>query len=136
MAYSAKTMEARFRRNWRPYARHIVSESGRDSYFSRQVEPLDGEIEVLKFERDEETWTSLTNLRLIGKLDGRLSSHFLNGEEVRVSYLDRTMAVVENKEDYRTIFAIRLNDDDSHTFSVDAEKAFALANVINHLVGE
>lgn len=136
MNYSAKAMENRFRRNWRPYARHIVSESERDSHFSRQIESLDGEIEVLKFERDEDTWTLLTNLRLIGKLDGRLSSHSLNGEEIRVSYLDRAMTVVKKKEDYREIFAIRINDDSSHTFYVDKDKAFALANVINHLVSE
>jgi hypothetical protein len=91
---------------------------------------------VLKFEHDEDTWTSLTNLRLIGKLDGRLSSHFLDGEELEVSYLDPAMTAVRNKEDYREIFAIRLNNDGDRTFYVDAEKAFALANVINHLVGE
>jgi hypothetical protein len=44
MAYSTKTMEARFRKNWRPYARHVVPESERDSHFSRQVKALDGEI--------------------------------------------------------------------------------------------
>ena len=136
MAYSAKTMEGRFRKNWLPYARHVISESNRDSYFSRQVEVLDGEIEVLKFEHDDNTWTSLTNLRLIGKLDGRLSSHVLDGEKLQVSYLDRAMNAVKNKEDHREIFAIRLNGDRDRTFYVDAEKAFALANVINHLVDE
>jgi len=136
MAYSAKTMEGRFRKNWQPYARHVVSESPRDSHFSRQVEALNGEIDVLKFEHDDNTWTSLTNLRLIGKLDGRLSSHVLDGKELQVSYLDRNMTAVKKKEDYREIFAIRLNGDRDRTFYVDADKAFALANVINHLVDE
>ena len=136
MAYSAKAMENRFRRNWLPYARHVVSESTRDSHFSRQVQTLEGEIEVLKFEHDDNTWTSLTNLRLIGKLDERLTSHVLDGEKLQVSYLDRAMTAVKKKEDYREIFAIRLNGDRDRTFYVDADKAFALANVINHLVDE
>jgi hypothetical protein len=136
IAYSAKAIEKRFRRNWRPYARHIISESVRESRFSRQVDEIDGEIEALKFELDEDNWTSLTNIRLIGKLDGRLSSYLLDGREVRASYLDRNMSVVKHKEDYKSIFAIRINDDSSHTFYVDKDKAFALANVINHLVRE
>ena len=132
-------MERKFRKSWNPYPEFICSESHRPSFFTKENLAQPEEMEILKFEKDAENWTCVTNQRIVGRLAGDLSGADLAKGLCNFDYFDCHGAKIDNKSQTDAIFSIGFDphvgfSPRQHRFFIDGAKAYALANILMHLV--